>query len=72
MLIGDLCAGFCFVRYLAMDVWPEFLHHDRDGVQGHLRSPGVNGVRQGSIGANELVGVGGSAQERAPGMIAIG
>src|SRR5579872_327200 len=72
MLIGGVRAGLRFVRHFAMNIGPEFLHHDRDCVQSQLRLPGADCVGESSIGGNELVRVSGGAEECAPGMIAVG
>ena len=38
------------VRQLAMDIGPEFLDYDGDGVVSHLGSPDAESIRQSTIG----------------------
>jgi hypothetical protein len=60
------------VRDLFVDVRPEFLHHNRDRIEADLRSPHARGIAQGSIGGDEQVRIRRSADEGAPGMVAVG
>jgi hypothetical protein len=46
---------FVLLRYLAVDIGPEFLHLDRDRVEAHLRSQGANHVGEGPFGRYERV-----------------
>src|SRR5215467_4485117 len=73
MLVGAFRFGLVgFMRQLAMDIRPEFLHCDRDRIQRQLCFPCGERVRQSTLRRHEQMRVRGRAEKSAPRMIAVG